>query len=152
MPRREVDKRKTSKALRKLRRVADRVAEEGGPGLTSWEKDFVEGVSDRLEKYGSAFRDPAKGRLEEALSSRQTHIVRVIDKKSRKPGKDAENRAPNSTLSRGKGMKAASKPKWTPRIRDINEDMPQPEPSPPAERRRIHLKVVPGGRSTGRAK
>ena len=37
MPKREVDKRKTTKALRKLRRVAERATEEGGPGLTTWE-------------------------------------------------------------------------------------------------------------------
>src|SRR5690349_9494580 len=84
MPKREVDKRKTNKALRKLRRAAERASEEGGVGLTTWEKDFVEGVTGRLEKYGSAFRDPGKGRLEEALSQRQTQIARVIDKKSRK--------------------------------------------------------------------
>lgn len=151
---REVDKRKTSKALRKLRRVADRATEEGGPGLTAWEKDFVEGVSGRLEKYGSAFRDPSKGRLEEALSSRQTHIVRAIDKKSRKPAKGAANKAPNSTLSRGKGMRASAKPKWTPRARDIHDDVTEPDPPLTAapEKRRIHLKVIPGGKATGRGR
>ena len=76
---REVDQRKTRKALRKLRRAADRATEEGGPGLSDWEQDFVEGVTTRLEKYGSAFRDPGKGRLEEALSARQSQIARVIE-------------------------------------------------------------------------
>ena len=152
---REVDKRKTTKALRKLRRVADRASEEGGPGLTTWEKDFVEGVSTRLETYGSAFRDPSKGRLDEALSSRQTHIVRVIDKKSRASSKKTaadkpDNKPPGSTLSRGKPMRASAKPKWPPRVRDINDDVPA-EPATP-ERRRIHLKVVPGGKSTGRGR
>lgn len=161
---REVDKRKTTKALRKLRRAADRAAEEGGPGLTTWEKDFVEGVSTRLEKYGSAFRDPSKGRLDEALSSRQTHIVRVIDKKSRNAAKKAGdgksvNKVPadkphGSSLSRGKPMRASAKQKWTPRVRDINDDVVSPEPTPLAtpERRRIHLKVVPGGKTTGRGR
>lgn len=158
---RDVDKRKTSKALRKLRRVAERASEEGGPGLTNWEKDFVEGVSTRLEKYGSAFRDPSKGRLEEALSSRQTHIVRVIDKKSRKPAKkvaspaDNKDRQPNSTFRRkpmnpsSKASGKAAKPKWTPRVRDINDDPARAKPDAPAttERRRIHLKVVPGGKT-----
>src|SRR5262245_4976059 len=96
MPKREVDKRKTAKALRKLRRAATRATEEGGAGLTSWEKDFVEGVTGRLEKYGSAFRDPGKGRLEEALSQRQAHVARVIDKKSRAkaPAPDADRKEP----------------------------------------------------------
>jgi hypothetical protein len=171
---REVDKRKTSKALRKLRRVAERASEEGGPGLTTWEKEFVEGVSGRLEKYGSAFRDPSKGRLEEALSSRQTHIVRVIDKKARKPAKkaatpdDDKSRQPNSTFRRkplnasGKASgkvfgKAGSKAKWTPRVRDINDDPVRAQPATSdkpdtPERRRIHLKVVPGGKTTGRGR
>lgn len=165
---REVDKRKTSKALRKLRRVAERANEEGGAGLTAWEKEFVEGVSGRLEKYGSAFRDPSKGRLEEALSSRQTHIVRVIDKKARKPAKkaapaaDDKSRQPNSTFKRkppnASGLKASgkasSKPKWTPRVRDINDDPARAQPAEPAtpEWRRIHLKVVPGGKTTGRGR
>jgi len=167
MPKREVDKRKTSKALRKLRRAAERASEEGGPGLTTWEKEFVEGVSGRLEKYGSAFRDPSKGRLEEALSNRQTHIVRVIDKKVRKPAKkaatpaDDKGRQPNSTFRRkplsatGKASgKASAKPKWTPRVRDINDDPARAQPATPAtpDRRRIHLKVVPGGKTTGRGR
>jgi hypothetical protein len=153
MPKREVDKRKTTKALRKLRRAADRAKEEGGPGLTTWEQDFVEGVSTRLETYGSAFRDPTKGRLEDALSNRQAHIVRVIDKKSRKPlkaetkpgDKPSDNKPHGSTLSRGKPMRASAKSKWTPRVRDIHEDVTPGEAAPPA-RKRTQLKVIPGGK------
>jgi hypothetical protein len=165
MPKRVVDKRKTSKALRKLRRAADRAGEEGGPGLATWEKDFVEGVTGRLEKYGSAFRDPGKGRLEEALSQRQTHIVRVIDKKSRKAKAPAAGettpetgKALNSTLSRGSGFKRKSpmgasskagskggKPGWKPRVRDINDDLAPPAEAPPSPKR-PSLRVIPGGR------
>ena len=162
MPKREVDKRKTSKALRKLRRVAERATEEGAPALTTWEKDFVEGVTTRLEKYGSAFRDPGKGRLEEALSARQSQITRVIEKKTRKPkasptpaAKDEKKPdAPRSTFQRRSPMGAKSKTGWKPRIRDINEDMetpatPEPAPAPaatPAEKRAA-LKLNPGGKS-----
>ncbi len=150
MPKREVDKRKTTKALRKLRRVAERASEEGGPGLTTWEKDFVEGVTTRLEKYGSAFRDPGKGRLEEALSARQAQITRVIDKKSRKSktadpaAADKKDERPRSTFKQRQPMRAQSarkqaksKTAWKPRIRDINEDVeietppPAPTPTPP---------------------
>lgn len=171
MPKREVDKRKTTKALRKLRRVAERASEEGGPSLTTWEKDFVEGVTERLEKYGSAFRDPGKGRLEEALSARQAQITRVIDKKSRKSkgqaATDAKGEAkderPRSTFKQRQPMRAQSvrkqgkaKAGWTPRVRDINEDIeptapyptppPQPPPVPPAKGR-PSLKIIPGGKS-----
>ena len=161
MPKREVDKRKTSKALRKLRRVAERAREEGAPALTTWEKDFVEGVATRLEKYGSAFRDPGKVRLEEALSQRQSQITRVIEKKTRKPKasatsfpKDARTPdAPRSTLKRNSPMRTKAKPGWKPRTRDINEDMETsgpPEPvaplaATPAEKRAA-LKVIPGGK------
>ncbi len=105
--------------------------EEGGPGLTTWEKDFVEGVTGRLENYGSAFRDPAKGRLEEALSQRQAQVARVIDKKSRK-GKGAgrgwtergqQAEPPRSTFKRQTPMRSKAKPGWTPRVRDINDDL-----------------------------
>jgi hypothetical protein len=152
MPKREVDKRKTSKALRKLRRAAERAAEEGAPGLTAWEKDFVEGVTGRLEKYGSAFRDPGKGRLEDALSQRQTQVARAIDKKTRKPKTpsttaSAEDAAkpppPRSNFQPRSPLKAKAKPGWKPRVRDINDD---PEPTTPARKRPV-LKVIPGGKA-----
>lgn len=170
MPKREVDKRKTTKALRKLRRVAERASEEGGPGLTTWEKDFVEGVTERLETYGSAFRDPSKGRLEEALSARQAQITRVIDKKSRKSkaepasdakAGDAKEERSRSSFKQRQPMRAQSvrkqgkaKTAWKPRVRDINEDveLPTPEPAPvpapvPPKPGRPSLKVIPGGKS-----
>lgn len=158
MPKREVDKRKTARALRKLRKAVERAGEAGAPGLTTWEKDFVEGVSGRLEKYGSAFRDPGKGRLEEALSQRQTHIVRAIDKKSRKPkpgaGKNDDKDRPKeglrrTTFKRKNPMGGA----YTPRVRDINEDAPEPPPPEPKltpEQKRAALRLVPGGKPAGK--
>jgi hypothetical protein len=159
---REVDKRKTQKALRKLRRVAERATEEGGPGLTTWEKDFVEGVTERLETYGSAFRDPGKGRLEEALSARQAQVTRVIDKQSRKARADAKTTpqrgnekadtkdastppAKREAPRRMSSFKSKAKPGWKPRGRDINEDA-DPTPSEAATPRRPTLKVIPGGK------
>jgi len=165
---REVDQRKTRKALRKLRQAAESAEEEGAPGLTTWEKDFVEGVTTRLEKYGSAFRDPGKGRLEEALSNRQQQVTRVITAKTRKAKaaaklpvsvtkEDAAKPAPRSTFQRksalgakpksgGKlGTKSAAKSGWKPRIRDINDD---PErAAPPATPASPRLKIIPGGKA-----
>jgi hypothetical protein len=153
MPKREVDKRKTNKALRKLRRAAERAAEEGGSGLTSWEKEFVEGVTGRLEKYGSAFRDPGKGRLEDALSERQTQVARVIEKKSRKSkaaagsGSEGDRKPdpPRSSFKRKSPMRSKTRPRWTPRVRDINDDPTPAEPETPAQKR-PSLKVIPGGK------
>lgn len=138
-----VEPRKTRKALRKLRKVAERAQGEGGPGLTNWEKDFVSGVTERLESYGSAFRDPAKGKLDEALSQRQTHVARVLDKKSRRaraaPGKEADKLGdkpkPRSTFKR-------KPPKRSGNARDINDDL-APSPSETPESRRAGLRIVP---------
>lgn len=162
---RTVDPRKTSKALRKLRRAAAKATDEGGPGLTNWEQEFVEGVTGRLETYGSAFRDPGKGNLEDALSQRQAQIVRVIDKKARKrkaaaqpgekkpPAGEAESRQldrgaddkPRSTFKRRSPMRTKAKPGRGPRVRDVNDDMPPDEPAPPA-RGRPSLTVITGGK------
>jgi hypothetical protein len=151
---REVDKRKTQKALRKLRRAAETATAEDGPGLTTWEKDFVEGVTERLETYGSAFRDPAKGRLEEALSARQAQVTRVIEKKSRKAKSDAKS-APARDASaepakrdgprRMSSFKSKAKPGWKPRGRDINDDS-EPAPTEAAALKRPSLKIIPGGK------
>lgn len=150
MAKREVDKRKTRKALRKLRQAAERAEGEGGPGLTSWEKDFVDGVSKRLETYGSAFRDPGKGKLDEALSQRQAHVTRALDKKSRKTkagasGGVAKPGLQRSTLKRKTPL--GSRPK--PRIRDVNDD-PTPEnhsgPALTPTEKRAALRIIPGGK------
>ena len=152
MPR-DIDEKKTRKALRKLRKARDRAESEGGPGLTEWEQEFVEGVEERLNTYGSGFSDPEKGALDEALSARQSQIVKQIDKKAR-----------------GKGMKRSSFKSKTPQRssgRDINEDAPpetvempvapepprlvqsggdhQPTPRPSAGARPA-LRVIEGGK------
>ena len=107
MPR-KIDDKKTRKALRKLRKARDRA--EDGEGLTEWEQEFVDGVEERLETYGSAFNDPDKGSLDEALSARQNLIVKQIDKKSRQ-----KKPMTRSSFKR----KSNSRPSSS---RDINDD------------------------------
>lgn len=114
MPR-DVDEKKTRKALRKLRKAKER-AEADGIELTDWEKEFVEGVDERLEKYGSAFSDPNLGGPDQALSNAQTQILRQLDKKSR--GRDTSGFKSRKPLSSKK-----AKTGFKPRIRDLNEDM-----------------------------
>lgn len=144
---REVDKRKTQKALRKLRRAAEAATAEDGPGLTTWEKDFVDGVTTRLETYGSAFRDPGKGRLEEALSARQAQVTRVIEKKSRKARTDAKDpTAKPSTPKPRSSFKPKAKPGWKPRGRDINDDT-DPAPTEAQPTKRPTLKIIRGGKT-----
>ena len=167
---REVDKRKTGRALRRLKRAAERAGAAGGPGLTPWEKEFVAGVAERLETYGSAFRDPAKGALEEALSQRQTQVVRALDKKARPKTKakaepSGKPEAPGTAKPGPRSTFKRKTPVRAPRGRDINDDLPadaaapvdpsalRPARNPPAaplaslpKRGRPALRVIAGGK------
>ena len=119
MPR-DVDERKKRKALRKLRKAAE-LAEAGlGPPLSDWEREFLEEVEERIEKYGSAFADPNKGSLEDPLSALQARKLKEIDKKARGKSKGG--------FKRGNGFK--SKKPVPKRGRDIHEDI-EDEPPPP---------------------
>ena len=121
---REIDERKKRKALRKLRKAAE-LAEAGlGPPLSDWEREFLEEVEERIEKYGSAFADPNKGNLEEPLSALQSRKLKEIDKKAR--GKSTGG------FKRGSGFK--SKKPAPKRGRDINDDIEDTAPPPEAER------------------
>ena len=130
MPR-DVDERKKRKALRKLRKAAE-LAEAGlGPPLSDWEREFLEEVEERIEKYGSAFADPNKGNLEEPLSALQSRKLKEIDKKARGKGKG---------LQRGGGFK--SKKPMPKRGRDIREDVEEAAPEP-RETARVPVVVPP---------
>lgn len=146
---REVDKAKTRKALRRLKRVVARVDElaQSGAGekLTEWEKGFVAGVTERLETYGSAFRDPTKGALDEALSARQTQITRALEKKARGKAKPEDGKPKPRSSFKPKAPQRVS------RDRDIHADLVEAEPAPqpaarPPAKRRAKLRVVEGGR------
>ena len=114
MPR-DVDEKKTRKALRKLRKAKER-AEADGIELTEWEQEFVEGVDERLTKYGSAFADPSLGSTEEALSIAQSEILRQLDKKSR--GKGGNGFTTRKPLTARKGMGRPA-----PNVRRIDDDI-----------------------------
>lgn len=96
MPR-EVDRKKTRKALRIIRKLAAKGASaetidpetgevkpgEGSVDYSQWENEFLTEVDKRLEKYGSAFNDLGKGRKDDALSSLQTVKLKEIAAKAR---------------------------------------------------------------------
>jgi len=140
---REVDPKKTRKALRRLAKTRRKVAEtKSEDALSEWEDEFISSVADRLETYGSAFNDPDKGKLDEALSGLQTAKLREIEKKA-----DGKGRKP---MSRGKGFKQSSfksKSKSPgPRVRDINEDIEaDTTASPPRPDGPPRLRVIKGG-------
>ncbi|MBL6938897.1 MAG: hypothetical protein ISS15_17660 [Alphaproteobacteria bacterium] len=61
--------------------------------LSDWEGEFIASVSERVEKYGRAFRDAEKGNLGSSLSTRQAVKLKEIVGKAagkrpwgRKPG------------------------------------------------------------------
>lgn len=114
MPR-EIDEKKTRKALRRLARAkkAAETAGEDGEKLSEWEDEFLGSLEERLDEFGSAFNDPDKGNLDEALSARQSLKLREIEKKAK--GK-------SRGMSRGKGFKR-KQPHYKSRSRDINEDV-----------------------------
>lgn len=157
MPR-EVDEKKTKRALRRLARAKAKAEAAGEDAkLSEWEDEFVASVEDRLNTFGSAFNDPEKGQLDEALSGKQSLKLREIEKKAA-----GKTRKP---MSRGSGFKpkpeggfkrSSFKPKTdrpTPRVRDINDDMPEneaPAPETDAAPRPAHpprLRVVKGGKT-----
>jgi hypothetical protein len=96
MPR-DVDRKKTRKAQRLIRKLAAKSASpetidpetgevkpgDGTVDYSRWEKDFLGEVDQRLEKYGSAFANLSKGRKEEALSTLQTVKLKEIAAKAR---------------------------------------------------------------------
>ena len=129
---RDIDEKKKRKVLRKLRKAAERADAENGPGLSDWEREFVDEVETRVEKYGSAFADPDKGNLDEPLSALQTRKLKEIDKKSR--GKATGFKA-RSGFSKSKNKKG-----FTARSRDIHDDIEDMDaqeadmPPPPARK------------------
>lgn len=151
---REVDERKTKRALNRLKRAREE-AQARGETLSGWETEFVESVETRLKTFGSAFRDPEKGDLSEPLSGRQRQKAREIERKARgktkdkdkdgapKPRKPLQQRKP---MSRSKGFGA--KREFTPRVRDIAEEL-SGDDVPEAERTRYSgppkLRLIDGG-------
>lgn len=138
MPR-EVDERKKRKALRKLRKAAELAARGEGPPLSDWEREFLEEVEQRIEEFGSAFADPDKGSLEEPMSALQTQKLREIDKKARGKASGFKQRKP---------LGAKKKPAYTPRVRQLDEDIEEagnsPPPASPPEKKRPELGIVKG--------
>ena len=137
---RDVDERKKRAALRKLRKAAE-LAEQGkGPPLSDWERQFLEEVGERIEKYGSAFADPMKGDEGEALSALQQVKLKEIDKKAR-------GKARSGFKTKGKKGFSNRPP---PRVRQLDDDIEvsdHPAECPPPVRKAPVLRSVQGSRT-----
>jgi len=149
---RKIDEKKTRRALRRLERARKAAKDTGLPDreLSEWEGEFLGSLEQRLEKFGSAFNDPAKGDTEEALSARQAVKLREIEKKAK-----GKARKP---MSRGNGFRKKT-PQRTSRSVDINDDIDAVEHPDNAinarsedtpEMRRARFAIVPDtGSDTG---
>lgn len=111
-------------AQRKIDRLARKLSEQGK--LTDWEEEFTESVGERLDKFGSAFQDPEKGRPADALSFAQKKVVAALNKKA-KETKKSENVSPEPEEKPRKSLKAKTgfnkKNRFQPRVRDIHDDV-----------------------------
>lgn len=160
MPR-EIDRAKQRKALRKLRKAAERAAQGLGPPLSDWERTFLEEVEARIETYGSAFADPDKGRLEDPLSALQSEKLREIDRKARgkargKASGKARGRDGALTTRRSLGRKSSLGARCPPdrpgndamgdAATDIEGDGEAARPAPAPAGDRPVLRVIKGGR------
>lgn len=130
--------RATRKALTRIRRARDAVtraiaesgdadaAETARAELTDWEDEFMASVEARLNEYGSAFADPAKGAPGEALSRLQLVKLKEIEAKARGKPRAGFTQKRSSFRTKTAPMK--------PRSRDIHEDMDAPAPDAPPVR------------------
>ncbi|MEL6363833.1 MAG: hypothetical protein AAFR11_03205 [Pseudomonadota bacterium] len=114
--------RKSARDLRRVRKLAAEVGEEA----SDWEAEFLNSLDERLDKYGTAFRDFEKGAPGDALSRLQQQKLKEIAAKS----KEVKN-APSAEEAGGPADEA------------VDPD--------PRERRRIPSKaaftVIDGGKS-----
>ena len=73
-------------------------------GLTNWEGEFLDGLEERLQKYGSAFNDPDLGATCGALSLRQGLKLKQIKQKAQ-PKKAVKALLPKTGASKLKSAK-----------------------------------------------
>lgn len=118
---RKARERSARNAQRKLKRLQAKLKDSGE--LSEWEDEFSTSVSERLETYGSAFQDLEKGRPGDALSFAQKRVVASLKAKARK--KDG---APSKSGFKRGGFKRKANPNYTPRVRHIEDDMPEATP------------------------
>ena len=97
---RNVEARKARKVLRALERARDE-AKAAGADLSHWENEFLGSVEAKITQYGSAFRDPHKGSLEEPISNMQRVKLKEIQAKAagkeKKPGFGQRRKAPKGS-------------------------------------------------------
>ena len=143
---RKARERSARNAARKLERLHRTLKESGE--ITDFEDEFADSVSERLDKFGTAFANPELGRPGDALSAAQKKVVAGMNRKvkdARKAAKaerlgkthgkteDDDRPRSNSTFRNKGGFKQSSfksKSKYTPRVRQLDEEWEE-EHTPP---------------------
>ncbi|WP_298918918.1 hypothetical protein [uncultured Algimonas sp.] len=149
---RKARERSARNAQRKLERLHRTLEDEGE--ISDFEKEFAESVAERLDKFGSAFHDLEKGRPGDALSFAQKRVVAGMKRKAKdlktRPADEADEDPldrPRHDRPKPRSSFKSKKPKWTPRVRQLDEDFeaaqerpdafipkprskPEPEPEP----------------------
>jgi len=158
--------RSAANAKRKIARLHAKLTELGH--ISEFEDEFGESVLERLDKFGSAFHDREKGRAGDALSIAQKQVVARMNKKVKdlkakqaagqnlEPDPDADyvrtaDRWKNESKDGAKrnGFKSKRKPKFTPRVRQIEDEIFDDEsnidtpPAPPIYAGPPKLMTVP---------
>ena len=136
---RKTRERAARNARRKLERLHKTLSDKGE--ITDFENEFGESVVERLDKFGSAFNDLEKGRPGDALSFAQKRVVAAMNKKvkelKKKPvGDDDPDADYERTAERWKdkapktrsSFKTKKKKGFTPRVRNLEDDMPTETP------------------------
>ena len=134
---RKARERSARNAQRKLERLRRSLGEAGE--LSEWEDEFSESVTERLDKYGSAFHDLQKGRPGDALSFAQKRVVAALNKKAKDQrkakraaarGEAGDEETPKYTKKRS-SFGAMKKSKFTPRVRQLDEEFDIVDTPPP---------------------
>lgn len=151
---RKTRERSARNAQRKLDRLHRTLKDQGE--ISEFEDEFAESVSERLDRFGSAFQDREKGRPGDALSFAQKRVVAAMNRKvkdlKKKPPTDVEISGeaapgdferPRFESSKPRSSFKSKKPSFTPRVRQLDDDfdavddgdvarrnIPEPEPEP----------------------
>ena len=141
---RKTRERAARNARRKLERLHKTLTDKGE--ITDFENEFGESVVERLDKFGSAFHDLEKGRPGDALSFAQKRVVAAMNKKVKElKKKPAAENDPDAdyvrTADRWKNTEPKKAPRssfkskkkngFTPRVRNLEDDMVEVEEAVP---------------------
>lgn len=155
---RKTRERSARNAQRKLERLHRTLKDQGE--ISEFEDEFAESVSERLDRFGSAFQDREKGRPGDALSFAQKRVVAAMNRKvkdlKKKPliegevsGEGSGNAPPDEferprfESSKPRSSFKSKKPSFTPRVRQLDDDFDAVEDSRDAWRKSPDQKLTP---------